>query len=61
VLYRSKVRRKSAVVIFVAAPRGGRRLIEDPAMCDETTLPGLFGEPLRYRKQGGSEWHGIEG
>jgi hypothetical protein len=35
------------------------RLLDDPAMNDETTLPGLIGAPIRYREVGTVQWYEV--
>ena len=40
-------------------PNCDNRLLDDPAMNDESTLPGLIGSPIRYRQFGSPQWHSI--
>ena len=37
----------------------GARLLDDPAMNDESTLPGLIGAPIRYREVGTVQWYEV--
>ena len=45
---------------FICPTQGcGRRLLDDPVMNDESTLPGLLGAAIRYRKADTTEWHQL--
>ena len=39
----------------------GARLLDDPAVNDESTLPGLIGAPIHCREAGTEQWHEIPG